>query len=505
VSAVKLLASAPVLKPSEALYALLNKERSYRGAPRRQCGDTEWGYILAAVKFLSGRVPKDDPYTEIPRLLAEALVGLKGSRPVEQLISEFYDATDDAGMIWDWWCQHKDREPTEDFSRVLTIAFASNWDAMSQSPTTPAGRYTPTVPDLTEPLPKYLIKGLLFEGQLGVLYSKYGAGKSAAAVEMCADVARGTPYHGHKTRKGVVVYVPCESPHGFRARLAALLKERGLTMDDFDGNFCEIKSRPAPHLLKPEEVQELITDLKPLGPIALIVIDTYARATAGAEENSSKDAGIAVHNCQQLQEQTGACVLLLHHTGKNEALGMRGSSALPGGIDTEIYIERPDEEANFRNVKVGKQRDLDDHTHLFSFELKKVQLGVDEDGDPITSVVVQEVDQKPKNEKESELLPNTPVRRAIRVVVGNAMRPMPFEEMIAAAKEKLAPPDPGKEDRRRDRIKATYERMLLDHELHVDADKLVTLMSPASPFPPVPAANDTDPNADLAGEQGGVS
>jgi hypothetical protein len=265
-------------------------------------------------------------------------------------------------------------------------------------------------------------------------------------------------------RQGTVVYVASENAHGVRARLDALLREQGTTLDVLGGRFLEIANRP--HLLKHEEVQELIAALKPLGPVSLVVVDTLARATAGGVENAQEVMSFAVEMCAKITAATGASVVLVHHTGKDESRGSRGSSTLPAAADTEIVIERPDDAENFRNVKLGKQRDGADYCDLFSFELKTVELGVDEDGDKITSTVVREV-KPPESTLTVTELPNSPVRRAIREVLGSTMRPVSFEEMILTAKAMLSPPDPNKEDRRRDRLKAAYERMVADHELTV--------------------------------------
>jgi hypothetical protein len=367
-------------------------------------------------------------------------------------------------------------------------------------PGTPASRFTPRIPDLKAPRTRWIVKGVMPQKALVVLYGKWGTGKSTLAIELCAAVAQGKPWHGRKVQQGTTVYIASENEHGFRARLFALLKDQGITLDALKGRFLEISGRP--HLLKPDDVQELIKELKSLGPISTIVVDTMARATAGGDENAVKETMLAVENCQSIMNATGATVVLVHHIGKQADKGARGSSALPAACDTEIILERPDDTQSLRVAKLGKQRDAADYLDLFSYDLKVVELGRDEDGDPITSTVVREVDSPAKSQLTVTELPNTPIRRAIRSALSDAMRAMPFEEMVSKAATTLAPPDQGQDDNRRKRVRQAYERMIADRELHVAADGMVSLLIPGMPFTPIPTvdANAASPNDDLISE-----
>lgn len=487
-----LLDTAPEFIASPALYERVTKLRDHRGPVRNEISDSDWDILRAGLKALTARGITDEVAGEI----AKSLVSIKDSRPAEQL---FYDFCAAAGydLAVEQWHEYKDRtlrpEFRTDYRTVFSWVFAhAEWNALSKPPTIPAGRFAPRLPDLTSPPPKWLIKNLVREKGLALLYGRHGTGKSTLAVEAGVDIALGKPWHGRKTRQGMIIYVASEDAHGFRARLDALLRDRGLTLDDLDGRFLELTSRP--HLLKVEEMQELIKELRPFGP-SLIVVDTMARAAAGADENSAQDMGVMIDNCQTLINQTGATVLLVHHTGKDASKGARGSSAIPGAVDAEIYLERPDDHQPLRIAHAGKVRGAEDYYSLFRYTLDKVQLGTDEDGDPITSMVVRELPPDPVvGTKPAAKLLNTPVRCAIRAALGDAQRAMPFEELVAAVKEKLAPPNPGKDDRRRDRIKSTIERMIADRELHVAADADVSLLDPAMPFTPVEA---DEMNADL--------
>jgi hypothetical protein len=125
-------------------------------------------------------------------------------------------------------------------------------------------------------------------------------------------------------------------------------------------------------------------------PCRLVILDTLARAMAGGDENSGKDMGDAVKSMDAIRAATSAHVMLIHHCGKNEALGARGHSSLRAAVDTEIEINRPEGE-KISTVRVTKQRDLPAGDPM-PFSLEPVTLGLNRRGNPITSCLVNHED-----------------------------------------------------------------------------------------------------------------
>ena len=100
--------------------------------------------------------------------------------------------------------------------------------------------------------------------------------------------------------------------------------------------------------------------------------------------------GSFVRHVDRLREATGAHVMIVHHTGKALDQGARGHSLLRAAVDTEIEISR--QEVSRQSVAlVTKQRDEDTGTSI-AFKLRVVELGYDEDGETITSCVLQPAD-----------------------------------------------------------------------------------------------------------------
>ena len=57
--------------------------------------------------------------------------------------------------------------------------------------------------------------------------------------------------------------------------------------------------------------------LEQSGPVAVLVIDTLARAMGGADENATGDMSVLVDNCGLIAEFLGCAIILVHHVGKD--------------------------------------------------------------------------------------------------------------------------------------------------------------------------------------------
>ncbi|NUB43641.1 hypothetical protein GEU84_004525 [Fertoebacter nigrum] len=78
--------------------------------------------------------------------------------------------------------------------------------------------------------------------------------------------------------------------------------------------------------------------------------------------------------------------MLVHHSGKDVGKGARGHSSLRAAIDTEIELTRDD--LGQITAEVTKQRD-GPTGYRFSYVLQQVELGLDQDGDPVTTCLVE--------------------------------------------------------------------------------------------------------------------
>ena len=252
----------------------------------------------------------------------------------------------------------------------------------------------------------WLIKGLLPKANIGVLYGESGSGKSFISFDIAAALGRGVEWNNRNGRGPArVLYVVAEGAGGFNSRIRAYCHQQGIQPSTLN---IDIISDVTPNLTDAASVTNLIKDIKNAGPYDLIVMDTFAQVTPGANENSGEDMGKALNYCKRLSFVTGAMVLLVHHSGKDSSKGARGWSGIKAAMDVELEVTRYE---NDRCLEVTKMKDGQGEGDQFGFMLHTVVLGQDDDGDDITSCIVEYCDaksfkkpQKPKRLGEVEML-----------------------------------------------------------------------------------------------------
>ncbi|WP_442596335.1 AAA family ATPase [Parapusillimonas sp. JC17] len=259
----------------------------------------------------------------------------------------------------------------------------------------------------SHPPQPWIIKGVLPQAGLAVVYGESGSGKSFFCLDVVASIARGQAWRERKTRKGRVVYVVAEGAGGFRNRVQAYATQHGVALADVPLGIIA----GAPNLIERKDAVALAKSVLASGGADVIVVDTLAQTTPGANENSGEDMGQVLAHCREIHRVTGALVLLVHHSGKDTSKGARGWSGLRAAADVEIEITRNE---SLRTAKVTKQKDGEDGVH-WNFVLDTVTLGMDEDDDLITSCVVNyEVPQEAFAATKKE--PTTRWRKAALVV-----------------------------------------------------------------------------------------
>jgi hypothetical protein len=81
---------------------------------------------------------------------------------------------------------------------------------------------------------------------------------------------------------------------------------------------------------------------------SLIVVDTFAQAAGVSSENDNAEVGASMAHLQRLAANTGATVLVIHHSPKASPGDLRGASAMRGAVRTVLFL---DEEGRLRQTK----------------------------------------------------------------------------------------------------------------------------------------------------------
>lgn len=253
--------------------------------------------------------------------------------------------------------------------------------------------------------PDELVQGLLTKGGTSVLYGDSNSGKTFCAVSLACAVARGDKWLGMNTEQGGVLYVAAEAPASIRTRIQAYKKHFNVDVP----NFAIIQAPM--NFFNGEHDANLVIDVARAmvaktgkNPV-LIILDTFARISSGANENSGHDMSPILNRIDRISKATGAHILNIHHNGKDAAKGARGWSGIRAHIDTEIEVV---ESNGQRTFEITKQRELSSKNKLVQFKLEIIQIGKTKWGDNASTCVVVEDDNEYIDiKKESKGLSNS--------------------------------------------------------------------------------------------------
>lgn len=241
----------------------------------------------------------------------------------------------------------------------------------------------------------WLVNGLLHRHDMSMVYGRPKCGKSFFSVDLALCIARGADFFGRPVRKGAVIYQAGEGGKGLVSRLKAYR------------DYNSIKDPDLPFILLTKQVNLYLRDGDTDGliaeieawrrvltqPLELVVVDTLARASPGANENASEDMSLIISHCQRIQEVTNAHVMIVHHTN---AAGdkPRGHTSLLAAVDSALEITKDDFTGD-RSARVTAQKDGEEG-EVFGFRLQPVDVGTYDDGKAITSCVVVPAQELPR-------------------------------------------------------------------------------------------------------------
>ena len=258
---------------------------------------------------------------------------------------------------------------------------------------------------------KKLIGKLIQRGCTCQLFGPSGDGKTFVALGMSLAVSTGGIWNGYQCEKGLVIYFNGEGREGFKLRCRAWQKHHGITGQvDFHSSRSAIEFDAA-------GLRQVVIEVRALEQqtgqkVALIVIDTLARHLIG-DENSTQNMSEFIKQVDGLRDTfPDSTALIVHHTGNNaEATGRsRGSSALKAAVDVEIQCMKY--ELTFTKMKDSSP------PPPVGFKFKVVDLGFDEDGEPIDSCILEYGEMSPKNRKAATVKTTAAERTLLSIISG---------------------------------------------------------------------------------------
>lgn len=291
-----------------------------------------------------------------------------------------------SGKAQEWWveqqlmeaCEENGyvKDSSEDEARRIVTAGMKAGKAVEPEHDNPIYKMATRTSQLRNlPQPKWLVKGLLQENTTAFVISEPGVGKSFFVLDLAAHIADQEHWHGRPIQKnGTILYITPEGAESMDRRRIAWETYHSKTMSDNIVFFSE-SIHVGSYLW--EQFESYCEDIKP----TVIVIDTLARNTGGADENGSAEMKSAVAHLDRLRQKIKCTFIVVHHTTKGTG-NLRGHGSLDGAADTIIKLARPDPAVQVQNVWVVKQKNGPE-PHMGKWKMEEIEVAPGE-----TSVVM---------------------------------------------------------------------------------------------------------------------
>jgi hypothetical protein len=275
-----------------------------------------------------------------------------------------------------------------------------------------------------EPLdpPQQVIEGILAKNRLNVIYGMPGTYKTFIGTSMALAVAYLLDWCGFWTEQCEVLYCAADDPEGPQPRAQAWCQYHEI--DPSTGKASIIK-RPI-NFFRPETVTRALADIKAQGKPKFVVIDTFFHSTVGADLSSAKEVLECVSQIRRFMQETGATVLLIHHSPKDGA-SLYGSIVLLASVDVVIKCETMTDDLQVRLVneraRGEKFKPLAVTLEKVTIQTKPDQRGRTESSQPVVVTAMEAPATKDTKTEKAEASLQDIIMAAIWVIGDEGWQP----------------------------------------------------------------------------------
>jgi len=222
---------------------------------------------------------------------------------------------------------------------------------------------------IKQPLPTYLVDGLIPEDSINLLTGQKGVYKSFMGLDMALTMTHGKgSFHGRATQDGGAIYFAGEGAGGLGKRIAAWRLHHKIDHADTYG----VKSpfwlvRTPINLLNEADIDQIIRSIKDTEQrygcmIKTTWVDTISRAIQGAKEDE-QTWGAIITAGERIKNEVGhrMAFIGIAHQGKDASRGTRGSSVAECNADAVLTMYSDKENApDELRLHVSKLKDDED-------------------------------------------------------------------------------------------------------------------------------------------------
>lgn len=301
---------------------------------------------------------------------------------------------------------------------VVARGLAAEWWEPVPNDADPSARQTNARPSRLKfhgdpddaPLKEWLLDKTLPKVGVALLSGQWGTYKTFVAFDLAAAVITKGSFAGRAVkRQGGVLLIAAEGQHDVRSRLAAVVREKvgpalalpmverlPLDVDHLPFTWdeeCPALTGGANAIAElRNQVRDAVDQLlaRTGVPLALIVIDTMMSAAGFRDGNDSAEAQKVMNLLRKIAAEFQVLVLVVDHMGKDQTRGTLGASSKEASADAVLAMlgektvagKSTNVRLAFRKIRGARQGDE------VTFSTRPVNVGVDADGAPIDTLVI---------------------------------------------------------------------------------------------------------------------
>lgn len=201
---------------------------------------------------------------------------------------------------------------------------------------------------------RWCIPGLLPQQGTAVIYGPTGAGKTFVTLHLALSIAGAADWFGKRLPGGTEVYLVPEDRAGAEARAVAAAVQMGLSLGEIAFEF--ITSPPIHSDGWAENIKQALEGIRTRNeePITAVFLDTLGASFGGRSQDDAAQMTLATDAMQAVAEHLKCIFVAVHHSGKDEARGMRGSQVLKDRVDAVVTLGKA--KGGGVSISVEKQR-----------------------------------------------------------------------------------------------------------------------------------------------------